>query len=85
MMPPPHLFIFVLAMCVFGTGECFSDVVAEVNQGVKSFQEDVVRLCCFPILGCVCVQLKKNSMREVRGYTVYLYPDVHPLLRGMGY
>lgn len=57
-----HLFIFVLAMYVFGSGECFSDVVAEVNQSVESFQEHVVGFRFFPVLGCVCVQLKKNSM-----------------------
>lgn len=67
-----HLFIFVFAMCVFGSGECFSDVVAEVNQGVESFQEDVVRFCCFPILGCVCVQLRKNSMRGAKGDIRYI-------------
>lgn len=56
------LFIFVLAVCVFGSGECFSDVVAEVNQSVESFQKYVVGFRSFPVLGCVCVQLKENSM-----------------------
>lgn len=85
-MNDAHLFIFVLAMCVFGSGECFGDVVAEVNQGVESFQEHVVGFCCFPILGCVGVQLKKNGMGGGSGgHTIYLYPNVHPLFRRVRY
>lgn len=32
-----HLFIFMLAMRVFSNGECFGDVVAEINKVVESF------------------------------------------------